>query len=299
MVNTSDDIHSSEPNVPEYVIIEQALIAKNGNEETCEDALYIGPHFVAVIDGATSKTERRWNGKTGGRIAAEVMKAAFDYIPSNATARQAVDIFTASIQALYKQHDATEVVQSKPVERAIVCFVAISFERKEIWFVGDCQCLLNQKLVQYIKEIDTITENARSMFLEAEIAQGKSIEELCQHDTGREFILPLLERQMVFQNNHLSGQYWFPVVDGFDVPDEGIHVLLLADDIDMVVLSSDGYPYLKDSLDASEQALQDVLRDDPLLFRTYKTTKGLQDGNVSFDDRAYVKIALKKRNAEE
>ena len=298
MVNTSDEIPPTEPNIHEYSIIEQTLISKTGHEETCEDAIYVGSHFVAVIDGATSKTERRWDGKTGGRVAAEVMKEAFDHIPSDATARQAVDILTASIQALYKQHDATEIVQSTPVERAIACFVAVSFERKEVWFVGDCQCLLNQELVQYTKEIDTITTNARSMFLEAEIAQGKSIEDLRQHDTGREFILSLLERQMIFQNNPLLGQYWFPIIDGFNVPDEGIHVLLLSDNVDMIVLASDGYPYLKDSLEASEQALQDVLQDDPLLFRKYKTTKGLQDGNVSFDDRAYVKIMLKKSGVE-
>lgn len=299
MVNTSDEIHPIEPNVPEYSIVEQTLISKTDCEETCEDALYVGSHFVAVIDGATSKTERRWDGKTGGRVAAEVMKEAFDHIPSDATARQTVDILTAAIQAFYKQHDATEIVQNTPVERVIACFVAISFVRKEIWFVGDCQCLLNQELIQYTKEIDTITANARSMFLEAEIAQGKSIEELRQHDTGREFILPLLERQMAFQNNPLLGQYWFPIIDGFNVPDEGIHVLSIADDIDTIVLASDGYPYLKGSLEASEQALQDVLHDDPLLFHTYKATKGLQDDNVSFDDRAYVKIALKNSSMEE
>jgi glycerophosphoryl diester phosphodiesterase len=52
-------------------------------------------------------------------------------------------------------------------------------------------------------------------------------------------------------------------------------------------------------LEASEQALQEILRDDPLLFRKYKATKGLQPGNVSFDDRAYVKIELKKEASEQ
>ena len=64
------------------------------------------------------------------------------------------------------------------------------------------------------------------------------------------------------------------------------------------MLASDGYPYLKDTLEASEQALQEVLQEDPLLFRKYKATKGLQIGNRSFDDRAYIKLEIKK-DAEE
>lgn len=292
--NIASDIQPTDSISSHYSIVEQALISKTDNEATCEDAIYIGPHFVAVIDGVTSKTQRLWNGKTGGRIAAETLKEAFDHVPSDATARQTVDILTAAIQSLYKQYEVEDIVQDDAVQRAVACFIAVSLERKEVWFVGDCQCMLNQELIQNTKEIDDITAKARSLFLEAEIAQGKTIEELCKHDTGRVFILPLLKRQMIFQNNPAAGQYWFPVIDGFAVPDEGIRVLSLPSHTETIVLASDGYPHLKDSLEASEQALQEALQDDPLLFRKYKATKGLQPGNISFDDRAYVKLKVTK-----
>ncbi len=97
------------------------------------------------------------------------------------------------------------------------------------------------------------------MFLEAEIAKGKTLEELLQNDTGRAFILPLLERQMLFQNNPAARQYWFSIIDGFEVSDEGIYVQSLPIDIQTIVLASDGYPYLKETLEASEQCLQEVL----------------------------------------
>lgn len=277
-----------------YEIEEQSLIAKTGNDEKCEDAIYIGPSFVAVIDGATSKTDRRWEGKTGGRIAAITLKEAFARIPSDATAREAVDLLTAAIKDLYEQYQILETVRMDPVQRATACFVAVSFARKEVWFVGDCQCLLNQELILNEKTIDTITANARSMFLEAEIAQGKTIEELLQHDTGRAFILPLLERQMLFQNNPAAGQYWFSIIDGFDVSTEGIRIQPLPADIQTIILASDGYPVLKETLEASETALQEILSDDPLLFRTYKTTKGMNQDTVSFDDRAYVKLNVRE-----
>ena len=58
------------------------------------------------------------------------------------------------------------------------------------------------------------------------------------------------------------------------------------------MLASDGYPDLKETLAASEERLQEILDDDPLLFRKYKATKGMHEGNVSFDDRAYVKLKV-------
>jgi glycerophosphoryl diester phosphodiesterase len=281
-----------------YTIEEQTLRSKTDNEEDCEDAVYAGPHFVAVIDGATSKTQRRWQNRTGGKMAAILLQEAFARIPPEATLRQAVDILTSAIRAFYEENKVIKSMRIRPAQRITASFVAFSLFRREIWFVGDCQCLLNQELISNKKIVDEITANARSLFLEGELCRGKTIDELLQKDTGRVFILRLLRRQMLFQNNPSSGQYWYPVIDGFDVPEDGLRVISLPGDIETIVLASDGYPYLKDSLQASEDALQEILRDDPLLFRKYKSTKGLQKKNVSFDDRAYVKVRLTKATGD-
>ncbi len=277
-----------------FTVQEHMLISKTGYDEECEDALYIGPHFVAVIDGATSKTERRWDGQTGGRIGAYTLRETFDQIPYDATARQAVDILTSALKKLYERYNVLDTVQANSVQRATASFVAVSLWRKEVWLVGDCQCMLNKEYISNTKIIDGIASDARAAFLEAEICTGKTVEELLHHDTGRAFILPLLERQMVFQNNPSADTYRFFVLDGFFVPDEGICVHELPVDIETLVLASDGYPYLKGTLEESEQALREVLLADPLLFRIYKSTKGMQDGNNSFDDRTYVRLKIEK-----
>jgi hypothetical protein len=295
VINGSESVE--EQNIA-YRVIEQFLVAKTGHAETCEDELVITPHFVAVIDGATSKTERRWDGLTGGRMAAQLIKAAFAHLEPDVTARQAVNMLTSAIHTRYKQDDLLETVQADPTQRMVASFVAFSLTRHEIWMVGDCQCLLNQQLVTNGKAIDAITANARSMFLETEIARGKTLAELLQNDTGREFIRPLLERQMTFQNNPAAGQYWFAVIDGFMVPDDGVHVFSLPAATQSIVLASDGYPFLQDTLEASEQALQALLQDDPLLFRMYKSTKGIRQGNFSFDDRTYVKLVSTQAHTE-
>ena len=41
-------------------------------------------------------------------------------------------------------------------------------------------------------------------------------------------------------------------------------------------------------------ALRDILEKDPLCIRLYKSTKGIKKGNCSFDDRAYLRIKIKK-----
>lgn len=85
---------------------------------------------------------------------------------------------------------------------------------------------------------------------------------------------------------------YYAAVDGFPIPDSGIVVEPIPNETTSVALASDGYPFLQPSLSDAEVRLADLLQRDPLLFRAYKATKGLVAGNVSFDDRAYVKVQL-------
>ena len=59
-----------------------------------------------------------------------------------------------------------------------------------------------------------------------------------------------------------------------------------------IVLASDGYPFLMPTLQESEERLADLLRDDPLCISIYKASKGLMQGNKSFDDRSYVRFTV-------
>lgn len=277
---------------PAYIIEEQALVAKTGNSQENEDFIHTSLSFVAVIDGVTSKTTRRWDGKTGGQVCGQLIDQVLSSLPSDTPARDAVNAITARIQAFYEEQDICDVVQADPSQRVSACLVIASLHRREIWFVGDCQCLLDDRLIQNIKPVDTITAEARAMFLETEIQKGTTIEELRSNDTGRAFILPLLKQQQFFQNNPASGAYWYPIIDGFPIPDAGIRVVPLPRKAQTIILASDGYPILKNTLEASEQALQHILESDPLLFRAYKATKGVQEGYVSYDDRAYIKLRI-------
>jgi len=60
-----------------------------------------------------------------------------------------------------------------------------------------------------------------------------------------------------------------------------------------LILASDGYPKLFSTLHESENYLRFILKEDPLCYKLYKSTKGLKKGAVSFDDRAFIKARLK------
>ena len=47
-------------------------------EKECEDELFLSKHFVAVIDGVTSKSDFRYQGKTTGKLAAETIRFVFE-----------------------------------------------------------------------------------------------------------------------------------------------------------------------------------------------------------------------------
>jgi glycerophosphoryl diester phosphodiesterase len=61
---------------------------------------------------------------------------------------------------------------------------------------------------------------------------------------------------------------------------------------DHVVLASDGYPKLFDTLKESEEYLKWVLEIDPLSIKENKQTKMIKKGNISFDDRSYLSFTI-------
>ena len=277
-------------------IIESNIIGKK-SQEACEDGLVMMDDFIAVIDGSTSKTPKHLSpDMKNGRYA---MMLISEYIQQEMKADATVDEFCEGITAyiynkVYLPMGIEEQLRLHPEERLTASAIIYSNQKKEVWMVGDCQAIINGKLYDNSKPYEQEIAQKRVEL----IAQGLSPAE------ARKQIEPLLIKAM------LSGQnQTYTVIDGFPVYREGVKIVALkmkpaSSSIETyfqeqpkpvlspneVVLASDGYPFLMPTLAASEAALAEQIANDPQNIRSFIATKGIVEGNKSFDDRTYIRF---------
>ena len=292
-------------------IIESSIIGKK-SPEACEDGMVVTDDFIAVIDGSTSKTPKHLNpDMKNGRYA---MMLISEYIREELKADASVDDFCQGVTAyiynkVYEKLGVEERLKEHPEERLTASAILYSRTRNEVWMVGDCQAIIDGKLYENGKPYEEKIARKRVEL----IAQGLSPAE------ARKQIEPLLIKAM------LSGQnQTYTVIDGFPIYREGVKVVSVSDSSSVqdsvsssdscsvqgpvscsgsasasdtipsssseIVLASDGYPFLKPTLAASEAALAEQIANDPQNIHSFIATKGIVEGNKSFDDRSYIRF---------
>lgn len=286
-------------------IIESSIIGKK-SPEACEDGMVVTDDFIAVIDGSTSKTPKHLNpDMKNGRYA---MMLISEYIWEELKADASVDDFCQGVTAyiynkVYEKLGVEERLKEHPEERLTASAILYSRTRNEVWMVGDCQAIIDGKLYENGKPYEQEIARKRVELIE----QGLSPAE------ARKQIEPLLIKAM------LSGQnQTYTVIDGFPIYREGVKVVSVSDSSSVqnsvpasdsvpcsdsasvsdtipsssseIVLASDGYPFLKPTLAASEAALAEQIANDPQNIRSFIATKGIVEGNKSFDDRTYIRF---------
>ena len=286
-------------------IIESSIIGKK-SPEACEDGMVVTDDFIAVIDGSTSKTPKHLNpDMKNGRYA---MMLISEYIREELKADASVDDFCQGVTAyiynkVYEKFGVEERLKEHPEERLTASAILYSRTRNEVWMVGDCQAIIDGKLYENGKPYEQEIARKRVELIE----QGLSPAE------ARKQIEPLLIKAM------LSGQnQTYTVIDGFPIYREGVKVVSVSDSCSVqdsvpasdsvpcsdsasasgtisvssseIVLASDGYPFLKPTLAASEAALAEQIANDPQNIRSFIATKGIVEGNKSFDDRTYIRF---------
>ena len=286
-------------------IIESSIIGKK-SPEACEDGMVVTDDFIAVIDGSTSKTPKHLNpDMKNGRYA---MMLISEYIREELKADASVDDFCQGMTAyiynkVYEKLGVEERLKEHPEERLTASAILYSRTRNEVWMVGDCQAIIDGKLYENGKPYEQEIARKRVELIE----QGLSPAE------ARKQIEPLLIKAM------LSGQnQTYTVIDGFPIYREGVKVVSVSASSSVqdsvpasdsvpcsdsasasdtipsssseIVLASDGYPFLKPTLAASEAALAEQIANDPQNIRSFIATKGIVEGNKSFDDRTYIRF---------
>lgn len=244
-------------------------------------------NFIAVIDGSTSKASRRlsmW--MTNGRYAAKIVSRHVKKMAANTTSAEFCRGVTAAIAKKYGKRRMAFYAEH-PEERMAASCIIYSRLRREIWLVGDCQCLIGDNYFDNPKPSEQLMAERRAEEARRLIDEGIATkEQLLVDDKARECIIPQLVEEMKNQN------VTYAVIDGFPIPRQKVKVIPLDFSPWTVVLASDGYPFLKPTLAESEQALAEQRQSDPLNIVTFKATKGFMQGNNSFDDRSYIRFTI-------
>lgn len=264
-------------------ILEEFTHSKRNNEALNEDGYFYNAAYVAVVDGVTNKSHNFIWSPSAGVQARKKIIFALKYATNTFTA---IEMYEFLNECLKTEYEDIEFFKAHPNDRLQVNCIIYSAYRKEIWFFGDCHCLVDNTYFSNIKKIDILLANLRSFVYHAN-QLGKVIS--LSKDTGRNAILPFLEMQANLANT--TSEYGYLVLDGIgNIPDK-IKILPVKD-AQTIILASDGYPILKSSLAASEDHLVNLKIIDPYLINSFKATKGFDSRFDSFDDRTYVKFTV-------
>ena len=245
---------------------------------------------MAVVDGSTSKSAMQMeDGVSNGRLAMQLICQIIGRLPAETDLEGFCTLVTKEIHTYYDSHGISiERLRNHPEERLTASVAVFSLHHCEIWLVGDCQCITGGTYHDNPKPEEASIASHRARLVEAMLADGReTVSSLRRHDTARDIIVPDIVKTCHRQNID------FAVVDGFEIARNKI-IVIKADPFSDIVLATDGYPFLYGTLSASEEALAAQLSDDPLCIHSYQATKGQMAGNLSFDDRAYLRFRINR-----
>lgn len=248
-----------------------------------EDVCAITHDYIAVFDGATPKTAFRFaDGTTPGQKVARTLAEAVSDLASDISCHEAIAWLSSQIQPGCGEASG----------------ILYSAARREIWSVGDCQyAWICQGRTffrhQECKRIDKILSQWRADIVKSLLSRGIcSVADIQEDDPGRRIIQPFITRQVRYQNLQENHPLAFGVFDGKPIPDRFIHIFPVPDDVREIILASDGYPQLAPTLAETEILLQRLLQQDPLCIDALCGTKAVKAGNLSFDDRTYIRFLI-------
>lgn len=263
-------------------IIEQTIVPKNQQNKS-EDGIVVTDDFIAVIDGSTSKTKRRYSlFHSNGEYAMQLVSKYIKGMAKTTTCHAFCTGVTAYIQKRYKKSQLSWLALH-PEERLTVSAIIFSRLNREVWMIGDCQCLIGGQYYDTPKPYEQELAELRASYI---AASNMTQEDFLTNDTAREHIIPRMLEAMKEQNKT------YAVIDGFPIPEQKVRIITLDFQPWEIVFATDGYPTLCPTLEESEQKLQWQKDNDPLNIGQFKATKAFAKGNNSFDDRAYIRFKV-------
>lgn len=237
---------------------------KNKNEDYAD---HNKSSFI-VVDGATDKSGKTWNEKTGGQLVSELV--AKSCLNSNLIGSKLVNQLNKEVRKLYEEIGKEDF--DDPINRFTCGFVLgrINGDKIIITYLGDLGFRINGEIVyQEIKKVDIENAEKRSEY----------IKRTGNVDLSRDYIMQDIINQFEYQNNQ-NHELGYGVIDGTETPEKFVRVFEFnKSKIQLLEFFSDGYFEIPGGTtkDDWENIHYIVERLDPDKYLKYKSTKSKDD----------------------
>lgn len=268
-------------------IIECFTQGKKNKEQLNEDGYFVSNDFVAVFDGAsTFENESFSQYKTTGRIARDSVKNSLNRLTRSDRELSKQEMLDLLTEDLYKElpNDKEYYHKNKHLGLEVSCVIYSDFH-KEIWVFGDCHIVINNQ------DHSLPMSNAHKQVVDARVklVTDRLLKESYTHvletDTSFEQIKHLIHKQRQLANQE------YVVLTGFPI-NQSLTKTISVKECDTIILATDGYSVLKETLLETEKELHQLLKIDPLCIKELKGMKPIMAKNKSFDDRTFVKFSV-------
>lgn len=262
-----------------YQIIESFMQGKRKNSAYNEDEIVTGKAICGVMDGSH------------GASTQDVMSAMLDQSKAYLENLDGDQSFEEVEQHLIHLCREIKKEESHSIKSGASYQLAVyNMHREEIWWIGDCQILIGGHLYTTSQPTEKILSDMRAVINKAILLDGATEEELMKQDPSQQ----MCDRYVEFQKNYANADHpdAYGVINGDAVPERFINTKNIAEHKGDIVFASDGYPDVFATLEETENALQTLLKEDPLMIHKFPQAKGLKADQHSFDDRCYLRVKI-------
>lgn len=263
-----------------FEILEEFTLGKASTGYS-EDRLVRSKHHFGVLDGSRGPKD------IGQAVITSILDSACQFIQDMPEDMPLTNLIEALTEITARAKTAAGTQDFKQTGGFVFCLY--SSHHKEIWRVGDCKFRLNGQENAVMFAAEEVCASARALILKAKLNAGLSQQEIMTTADYTHLIDDLLVHEASFLNL-ANDPLGIGAIIGTAVP--GPYVERFPAEEGHLVITSDGYPALFDTLSETETTLTDLLDKDPLCILENKQCKGLAPGLKSFDDRTFISAKL-------
>ena len=275
------------------VIQKQSYICpKYGPNKPCGDEVVDSDHFIAIIDGEMPKGERLWGNLSGDVFVSKIIIEAIQKLHPKIDAWSAIEQINNAVKVQYEKNGIV-FEDLAPEEQLQASVLIYSIERREVWSFGNCMLRINQKSYYNPQKGDVMLSDLRAFCMEVAALKKLDVSNDNDNDNdidyGTKKIMPFLNELALFANSEHS--FGYDVLNGGKILKERVKIYAVQPG-DHIIMTSDGYPKIFNTLEETEEYLQAALREDPNCVGKLKGTRRLCKDAVSYDDRCFISFTV-------